>query len=69
MTVTYEILEPTDRYMTTRERALEVHYTEGGTLYKRRADAPTSVKPWANGELPASRADWYEPFMVNGGRP
>jgi hypothetical protein len=64
-----EILEPTAAYFTDKAKALARHYSEGGTLYKRKDSAPKSVKPWANGTIPESRADWYEPFMVNGGMP
>lgn len=60
--------EPVCRYFTDKDKAYLCHYLEGGTLYKRRDDAPKCVKQWANGDLPASRSEWYEPFMINGGR-
>lgn len=48
---------------------MEAHYTEGGTLYRRRDGVNHSVKPWVNGEIPDwMAAEWYEPFMVDGGR-
>lgn len=62
-----EILESSEpRYFTTKDRAIEFANTNPGKLWKRLDDAPSSIKPWAFGDLPESRIEWYRLHSVNG---
>lgn len=61
------ILSQTEpKYLTSKDRAMELANTVPGKLWKRKPGVPDCVKPWAFGELPESRLDLYDLHSVNG---
>jgi hypothetical protein len=63
------LTDPTERFFMDKEKAFAFHYTNGGTLYKRRKGIAACWKPWATGTLRPSVAPMYVPFMIDGRKP
>lgn len=68
MNVTHLVTEE-PRYFLDRSKAFAIIDSHGGKLWQRKSGAPSSIKPWATGELPVSRLDWYSLHSINGAKP
>ena len=54
------LTDSTAKYHTTKEAAVIRHNTDGVKLWRRRQGISNSIKPWATGNLPESRLEYYE---------